>query len=222
MNSFPAIQELAIMIAAKNHRPNLLNLPFLQCSDIVPEDWELARQPVSSNQVAQVVFKNGINLTAQGNRVTLTEAIANKPPEDTQVPQIAYRYVHALPKVEYEAVTVNVRRVVSTDDAGGDNYIVNKLVAPGPWTQVGNETAKASVQFSYALEGKQLILSVNQGQAQLPDNQSAPVILFTGSFNYAVSATEQQARLASVSQIFGAWQQDLAAFSDIINTHFLP
>ena len=221
MNALPDIQELSIVIVAKNHRPNLLNLSFLQCSDIVPEDWELARQPISNPQAAQIVFRNGVNLTAQANRLTLAEPIANKPLEEIQIPQIANRYAQSLPKMEYETVTVNVRRVISTAAVGEENYIIDKLVAPGPWTQVGNAPVNANVQFSYTLEGKQLIVSVNQGQAQLPEQGAVPVILFAGNFNYTVSGTAQQERLASVGKIFGEWQQDVATFHDIIDTRFL-
>ena len=104
---------------------------------------------------------------------------------------------------------------------GEENYIVSQFITPGPWTKIGNSTAQASVQFAYTLEGKQLVVNVNQGQMQLPEQGSVPVILFSGSFNYVVSGTDQKTRLASVGQIFKGWQQDLTAFRDIIETRFL-
>ena len=54
------IQELAIVITAKNYDPSLLNPNFLKYSGIIPTDWELARQPVVSNRASQIVFNNGI------------------------------------------------------------------------------------------------------------------------------------------------------------------
>ncbi|MEM9544135.1 MAG: hypothetical protein AAGA60_32200 [Cyanobacteria bacterium P01_E01_bin.42] len=40
-----AIQELAIAVAAPDSNPILLTPTFLKGSGIVPQDWELARQP---------------------------------------------------------------------------------------------------------------------------------------------------------------------------------
>lgn len=51
-----AVQELAIIIAAKNHNPTILTPDFLKYTGIVPADWELARQPIFTSSVAQVIF----------------------------------------------------------------------------------------------------------------------------------------------------------------------
>lgn len=36
------IQELAIVVAAQNHSPTMLNLEFLKCSGVVPTDWQVS------------------------------------------------------------------------------------------------------------------------------------------------------------------------------------
>ena len=54
------IQELAIVITAKDYDPSLLNPGFLKYSGIIPEDWELVKQPVVSNRASQIVFNNGV------------------------------------------------------------------------------------------------------------------------------------------------------------------
>jgi len=82
MNDFWQIHELAKSIAARNHNPTVLTPEFLKYSGIVPEDWELARQPASSNPGSHVVFTNGINIVAQPNQIVFSEPIAAKDVEE--------------------------------------------------------------------------------------------------------------------------------------------
>lgn len=46
MSASVDLQELAIVLTAKNHNPSILNPDFLKCSGIIPSEWELSRQPL--------------------------------------------------------------------------------------------------------------------------------------------------------------------------------
>lgn len=94
MNQALEIQELAIVITAKNYDPSLLNPGLLKYSGIVPADWELARKPVISNRGSQIVFNNGVYIAAQPNRIMFVEALnAKENVEDAEIPGIANRYI---------------------------------------------------------------------------------------------------------------------------------
>jgi hypothetical protein len=54
MNQTLDVQELSLVIAVERQDPSLLTPDFLRYSDIIPQDWELARQPVRAQQAAQV------------------------------------------------------------------------------------------------------------------------------------------------------------------------
>ncbi|NJO93210.1 MAG: hypothetical protein HC820_00455 [Hydrococcus sp. RM1_1_31] len=104
--------ELAIVIAAPNYDPSLLNPSFLTFSGIVPSEWEVSRQPVVSQRGSQIIYNNGINLVAQPNRLTLVEALSLKSEESLGVSEIAHRYVEALPNLDAQAVGLNFRGFV--------------------------------------------------------------------------------------------------------------
>lgn len=65
MNRTLEIQELAIVVTAKNYDPSLLNPGFLKHSGVVPEDWQLSGQPVVTERGSQIVFNNGVYVGAQ-------------------------------------------------------------------------------------------------------------------------------------------------------------
>jgi hypothetical protein len=51
----------------------------LRYSGIIPEDWELARQPVRTPQAAQVSYQNGISIVAYADRTVFVETFGDRP-----------------------------------------------------------------------------------------------------------------------------------------------
>ncbi|NJK55969.1 MAG: hypothetical protein HC939_08200 [Pleurocapsa sp. SU_5_0] len=110
MNQALEIQELAIVITAKNYDPSLLNPGLLKYSGIVPSDWELAREPISSNRGSQIIFNNGVYIAAQPNRLMFVKALNNQENiKDAEIPKIAQRYIEILRTIEYQAIGINFR-----------------------------------------------------------------------------------------------------------------
>ena len=126
------IQELALSLTAKNHSPTLLNSDFLKYSGIVPTDWELARPPIFSPQISQVAFTNGTNIVAQSNAITFIESLSTKPLEDTKIPAIIRKYVEALPRTDYQTLSINPRSFVTfqeEDENAASEYITSTLLS---------------------------------------------------------------------------------------------
>jgi len=126
------IQELALALTAKNHSPTLLNSDFLKYSGIVPPDWELARPPILGPQISQVPFTNGINIVAQSNAITFIESLSAKPLEDTKIPAVIRKYVEALPRTDYQTLSINPRSFVTLeegDENAASEYITSTLLS---------------------------------------------------------------------------------------------
>lgn len=64
MNKKVIPQDLTISIESKQLKPHLLSLDFAFGCGMVPSDFEPARQPIATNNMAQLVFTNGIAITA--------------------------------------------------------------------------------------------------------------------------------------------------------------
>ncbi|MBE9117613.1 hypothetical protein IQ249_17075 [Lusitaniella coriacea LEGE 07157] len=69
------LQELTLTLTAPNNNPILLTPTFLASSRIIPDDWQLARQPLLTPQHAQIAFTNSINITAKPNSIAFTESV---------------------------------------------------------------------------------------------------------------------------------------------------
>ncbi|GAC1490303.1 MAG: hypothetical protein NVS2B14_02330 [Chamaesiphon sp.] len=223
MNPTLVIEALVIIIGMKNHHLNLFNLDFLKYSGIVPLDWELARTPVYTNQLAQVSFENGIELTAQPERIILAQSLTEQAVTGALIPSIATKYVQTLPQVEYQGVGINPRGYVTWDSSpdAASKYLTQTLLSPGAWQEVGSAPALATLNLAYTLEQGLFNLTVSEAKLQRPEAQPLSVALFTGNFNHYLVGNNTNDRLQSLIQILSNWQADVETYKEIINSKFL-
>ncbi|MBD2519450.1 hypothetical protein H6G93_31720 [Nostoc sp. FACHB-973] len=224
MNKTLVLQNIGIAIAVKNHNSNLLNYDFLKYSNIVPDNWELARQPIMGTQGSQVVFRNGISLTAQQNILSFVEAVTSKEVYEIQVAEIAHNYVRALPNLEYQAVGIDLRGYITANhlnqEASVESYM-RSLLAPAPWQEVGIAPVKSVIQLAFTLEAGQLNLNINEGKLYLTEEETVSIILFEGNFSYGVKGNSKEERLHSLHTLLDNWQTDTELYQNIINSKFL-
>jgi hypothetical protein len=181
MNKQLELTELALVIFAPNYDPTLLNPGFLRYSGIVPHDWQLAQEPVSSRQGSQVVYSNDVNIIAQPNRLIFAENLANVNLENINSPQIACRYIENLWQLDYQAIGIDFRSYVTLNAEGESEYLLKNFISDGPWQQVGDSKVGAKLSFTYDFPDRRLNLEIIQGYLQLPESEKVPALLFNGN-----------------------------------------
>ncbi|GAB1542483.1 hypothetical protein NUACC21_51570 [Scytonema sp. NUACC21] len=224
MNNEVKVQEFGIIVAIDENKPSILNADFLKYSGIVPQSWELARQPIFTQTLAQVVYTNGVSIIAEPNRVIFVESLEGKKAEDITVAAIAERYVKMLPNAKYRGLGVNPRGYVGFEGAEADaarKFISEGLFAPGAWQEVGTEPMRSTVNLVYTFKRAPLYLTINEAALRNPDESVTPIVLFSGSFSYEVLGESSEHKLNNLLEVMSNWQTDLDSFSDIINNKFL-
>ena len=106
------IQELALVIAVKNHDPLMVGEAFLKQTGIIPSEWELAQKPYLSPQATQLVFTNGMSIVAEPERVVFAQALADKEPSTIQIGEIASKSAAILKKADYQGIGINFRSFI--------------------------------------------------------------------------------------------------------------
>ena len=152
MNQALEIQELSIVITAKNYDPALLNPGFLKYSGVVNSDWKLARQPIINSRASQIIFDNGIYIAAEPNRLMFVEALNNKEEiSNAEIPDLARRYTEILRTIEYQAVGINFRGYITcTNTTVEDNrYLIDNFIQPGEWQDCADEPVKAGLSLLF-------------------------------------------------------------------------
>jgi hypothetical protein len=190
----------------------------------VPSDWELARPPVLSTRITQIVFRNGVSIVAQPGNIAFSETLSTKPAEDLTVATLARKYIQTLPNADYQAVGISPRRVITFDDQtdSARKYITKTLLTPGAWQQINNTPAQASVNLTYSFEHCQFSLNITESRLQTSEAATIPAILFAGNFNYRIKAEDIATRSKLLTQAIATWQPNLKFYCDLLETKFFP
>ncbi|QSV68403.1 MAG: hypothetical protein HEQ12_16805 [Aphanizomenon flos-aquae DEX188] len=223
MSNSLQLSEIAIALVAKDLNPAVLNPDFLKYTGIIPTDWELANQPIYNNNLVQLVYKNGVGIIVQPNRLNVLEMIGGKAPAEIQLATVALQLIEKLSQIEYQAVGINPKAFVnfpSVEDAY--NYICGKLLAPGSWQEFGGSKVNAALQLSYPLKRGTLNLAINQVNVQVGEQEITPAILFSGNLNYPLSGNTNTEKIQDLRQVIGNWQNDVKTFQDLLGEKFLP
>jgi hypothetical protein len=213
------VQELALVIAVKNHDPLMVGEAFLKQTGIIPSEWELAQQPYLSQQATQLVFTNGMSIIAEPERVIFSQPLVDKALNSIEVGEIASKYAAILKKADYQGIGINFRSFIpQPSHEAAQAHISQHVLAPASWQQVGEAPVRANVHLNFSLSGRQLALSINPAAIQFPEKEPMPVILFGGNFGYQLDPTD---KLAQLTQIITNWQTDLIEYHQLITQHFV-
>jgi hypothetical protein len=217
------IQELALTFTTKNLNPAMLSEDFLKFSGIIPNEWELAKQPILTPNFAQVSFQNGVSIIAQPRTVTFVETLDLQNQREPFVPRVARQYVEKLPHAEYQTCSIGTKSIVpfpGVPDAAR-RYITGTLLATGPWLELGLAPVQAGLNLFYQLERCQFSLNINEAKVQMGERPALPAIIFAGSFNYNVVSESEAERLKKTLGCIDDWKPALGLFRDIVHKRFL-
>jgi hypothetical protein len=216
------LQELGIVVAMQQPNPNLVTAEFLKLSGIIPPDWQLAREPINNERISRLLFTNGVSITAEPNRIMFGETIGDKDLNTLTVASVAQHYLNIFKLAQYQAVGINIRSYSPQPNPhAATQYINHQLLADGSWQNYGTAPIQAALNIVYTLPGRQLNLEIAAAGIQLSEREIAPIILFTGDFEYNLTQPESGHDLAAVSQILANWQTDLSAYYELISERFI-
>jgi len=221
MNENFTIQELSIVILARQHNPSILNPDFLKYNDIVPKEWELSAPPLCVEPMAQVQFKNTINITAQLDKIIFFEKIAEKNETEILTPEVAYNYIKTLPHVEYIAVGINPKGHVAinlkTDD--GYKFLSEKFITSGPWQDFGDSNLKPNLKFTYTFGNIVCTLAFEVGF--LKGQEKKHVIIIDANIHHALTGGDRKNRFAELCEFLKNWKNDVNLYKDIVEKFFI-
>jgi hypothetical protein len=215
------MEHLAIVILAKNHNPTILNPDFLKYNKIVPEDWSLASAPICAEVVSEVIYTNGVQVTAQFDKLVFRQLYEDNASAHLLVPDIAAQYVHTIRHVDYRAIGINPKGYVITDSQEkASQFVLQKCIAPGPWKEFPSEPQSASVKFVYPCTNGIISVFVEDASLTLSERESKPVVSFNANVHRDLSAFGED-RLERMIEILHATQQDVDMFRELVARNFL-
>ena len=191
--------DLAVVIVAQSHNPSLLNPDFLKFNGIVPEDWELAVPPICAGPIAQVAFKSGITITAQPDRVIVTEVLAGR--DKPLAPEIVKKYVQVLPHVPYSQIGLNPKIYAGIQDSEPDAPLLSRFLkdAAGLKREDLGALQTVGLRLGFAVpDGSSFNLSLDEGQITDDSVSLKHGILFGGNFHCDLRGETNKERIENL------------------------
>lgn len=186
-------KELSIVVVARSHNPTILNPDFLKRASIVPEDWALAQNPVCMPPgFAQVIFTNGISITAQLEKIIFFEPLETNQ-TGIGIHTIAKNYINVLPHVDYLAVGINPKGHIILEEKKNQEYLADTFLAPGSWRKIGKAPIKTQLKFIFTLDKCLSTISISEATTQpsLGTSQQS-VLLIEGNFHFDIDTKDKK------------------------------
>jgi hypothetical protein len=209
------VQDSAIAIAASDLNPAMLNLDILRYSGVIPADWEVAKSPIYAPGGAQIVFKNGVNIIAEGHQVAVVEPLESE--INLQSLSVVQQYVRAFPNLRYEGFTTSIRSYVPTDYPAG-RYVCDTWLAAGPWQ---DDCARAAINLVYKGERAPLQLALTEAMLQTKQKETISIVLFSGRYGYAAHGETSEEKCRYLTSCFGHIPSDVEYYINIIKSKFI-
>jgi hypothetical protein len=208
-----AVLNTSVVVLAETHNPTILHPIFLLTQGIVPKDWQLAEPPVCTPAISVAKFANGIVFTAE---LTKFQIMDNLPAGDSPVPEMVVKYLEKLPHVHYTAVGININGYVECQNP--EDYISNRFVQHGPWTQAPLQATSVGLKFTFPIERGALNLRCDAGTVRKAEDKTDTSCLVVGG-NYHVDLVRDNP-LEDAKSVIGTYRQRVAHFDQITQIVF--
>lgn len=159
----PHLIEFAVVVAANDNNPTILNKDFLADQEIVPEEWawEVLAQ-LSTPPFATVQYKSDVTITVETNKFTVVDKSEAIDPESSKIKDIAKQYIDVLKHVRYTAVGINFDVFIEIDKT--KDFLINRFLKPGSWNSEKHSMEASSFKFVYPLGNGKFNFSFGKGR----------------------------------------------------------
>ena len=164
------ILDTSIVVLAQHHNPTILHPSFLASEGIVPSDWEVSEQPVSTPVFAMVKYKNGIVFNVEQNKFRISRDEPKIDVGESQLPDLACKYVQKLPHVKYQALGINFKGFIEC--AEPEKFVMDRFLKQGAADFNDTHPEASGLRFVYRLNDIRLRLSFDSGKVKRADNEN--------------------------------------------------
>jgi hypothetical protein len=154
--------------------------------------------------------------------VNFCEHILDKEVDKITIGSIVEKYIEVLPHVNYKVVSIIPKGDYSFKRSDlNEKYIVDVIIADGPWKKIGDDIPRINVKFQYKIEDCVLNLEVFLARIEENSNSTKPVLAFFANFSHRVRGDSINEKRLSLKQAIRQYKKDIQLFEEIISKSFL-
>lgn len=154
--------EVSIAVLAESHNPTLLHPLFLSSRKIVPEHWqEISEQTICSLPLSVVQYGNRVSLQVEPLKLLIRQQDIPAEYASSVVPEIAKKYVSALPEVKYTATGTNFHAFAMLEEPS--SRLIASFLNCSNWTGEDKKLSSGGIKLVYEIPGSRLTVTLDPG-----------------------------------------------------------
>lgn len=166
------LTNVSIVVVAEHHNPTILNPDFLKAAEIVPPDWEVAPDPITTPAMSLVRFTNGIVITVDQSRLHVGDNNRQEGPGDSPVAAIARKYVQKLPHVRFKSVGINFQGMIRRSKPR--DFLLQRFMTKTKWTSKADPVRKCAIKLEYDGKPGRATIELEASQVKPREQESKP------------------------------------------------
>jgi hypothetical protein len=130
-----AVQEVLISIVTEQDLRSALNIDLINASGIIPIEWKLCEQPITTDNLIQLSFQNGVTISISERSIYILEQLDNKDLNSISAPTLASNFVNKFSRTNYQKFTFEPKGHATFTGGAAQvhKYITETLISPGSW-----------------------------------------------------------------------------------------
>ncbi len=206
--------QFSAVVAGEAHNPTILNPDFLVAEGIVPKSWDWkVIDTLTTPLLAMIRFENEVTITVEQGKVQVTDSYVKEGPEKSKVTEIASAYVKTLRHVRYKAVGNNFQSLIEHESP--DTAIKEAFLKAGPWNNSERILEAAGIRLVYPLDSGKLRLSIDSGEAKLPDYEDKQQVILSNA-NFSRNCSNHPA-IEEIPEFLQKAINDWAIYQSLLN-----
>lgn len=207
--------EFSVVLLATSNNPSILNPDFLRYNDIVDASWQVQEPRISTPAFSQVIFKDGLTVTADPDRIIFAQTGDRLAAADIVCPEMAKRYAEKIPHVPSRAVGINPKGYRRSEGEAADR-VADALIDTGEWMAFQDVIPEIQLKAVYRYAKRTIFLDIVEASKRETDGRQIPGMLFQANIHRDITETSPRERIVSLLSIIDSWKEDLSDFHALV------
>lgn len=203
-----------VVVIAEMHNPTILHPSFLINEQIIPNNWHPVGNILCTPGFSTAAFNSNYSFFVDHNRLEIKNRISSHKIEDSEVADIAAKYIKKLEHTKYLAVGINFIFFVSHENP--DKYIINTYLKNN-FPQSADNFRKTKLEFEIEIEGYLMNLKFGSGEKPSKKNEEKGIIIASNTHKDLTSNN----KIEELLNILSGYRDLSIKSQKVINDYFL-
>jgi hypothetical protein len=210
--------NFSIVLAASSNNPTILNPDFLKYNKIVDDSYELKQHPICTEPFSQLIFKNGVSITSQLDKIVFSiDKISKNADDFSKIYHISKNYLECISHVNYKAIGINPKYFLKLEEnQPPQEYIISRFMKGDIFKR---PLSRIEFKLSFDVNNDtKCHLTVSTGEIK-EETEKHKVVLVGANFHHELPQ-DLFKKISFMKKVLDSYMDDISVFYGILSNYF--